>query len=216
MEQPTKQIRKSKKRIWIVGGVIILTILVGVGVLLRGIYLVDTEGYEQEVRQVAETQINQLIDSLEEEKTMLEQEEPQEVFEPDQERLVPSKKQTQRSLESLLPLYEKALNQMKDQDIQLAYHLIAQGKADWAALVSKGENTLANKQKLASEYIAKGRVLEQQMDENFNQLLATIEVQLEEEGIEAEAVLKDYRAKYQSIKETNKKKLMQKITKAVS
>jgi hypothetical protein len=121
----------------------------------------------------------------------------------------------QRILQTLSVAYSQALNEQKQEAFKMADDLIAQGKADWASLVKKGENTAVNKGKLASEYLAKSKVMEEQMDASFKTLTSKMEDQLTAEGIDPTAIIAQYEAEYKKIKQENKSALMEKAMAAV-
>ena len=122
----------------------------------------------------------------------------------------------QQVLKTLSVAYSKALDEQKKESFNLVEKLIADGKADWKALAAKGENTAANKGLLASEYLAKSKVLEQQMDASFQSLIAKMNEQLNAEGIDPEAMIAQYQAEYKKIKEENRAALMEKVLAAVN
>lgn len=114
-------------------------------------------------------------------------------------------------LQILSVAYSQALAQQKQEAFRMAENLIAQGKADWAALVAKGENTAVNKGTLVSEYLAKSKVMEGQMDASFASLTQKMESQLNAEGIDPTAIIAQYQAEYEEIKSANKSALMEKV-----
>lgn len=117
----------------------------------------------------------------------------------------------QQVLQTLSVAYSKALDEQKQAAFNMVETLIAQGKTDWAALVAKGENTAANKAKLASEYLAKSQVMEEQMDASFASLTKKMEEQLNAEGIDPTEIIAQYQAEYDKIKSENKKAMMEKV-----
>lgn len=121
----------------------------------------------------------------------------------------------QQVLQNLSVAYSKALSEQKQEAFNMVENLIAQGKADWAALVAKGENTAVNKGKLASEYLAKSKVMEDQMDVSFASLTKKMEEQLNAEGIDSTEIIAQYKAEYEKIKQENKSTLMEKVMAAV-
>lgn len=121
----------------------------------------------------------------------------------------------QQVLQTLSVAYSQALNEQKQEAFHMADDLISQGKADWAELVARGENTAANKGRLASEYLAKSRVMEEQMDASFHALTAKMEEQLKVEGIDPTNIIAQYQEEYKKIKSENKKALMEKVMDAV-
>lgn len=121
----------------------------------------------------------------------------------------------QEVLQLLSVSYSKALNDQKLKAMGMVSDLIEQGKADWTALAEKGENTAANKAKLASEYFAKSKVMEAQMDAGFSALMEKMEEQLRAQGIDPVHIIEGYQAEYRKIKEQNKNKLMEKALAAM-
>ena len=118
-------------------------------------------------------------------------------------------------LQTLSVAYSKALDKQKQEAFSMAENLIVQGRADWAAAVSEGENNTVNKGKLASEYLAKSKVMEEQMDASFASLAKKMEEQLKAEGIDPTAIIAEYQVEYETIKQENKKALMEKVMDAV-
>jgi len=121
----------------------------------------------------------------------------------------------QQVLQTLSISYSKVLNEQKAEALNMAARLIDQGKSDWAELVAKGENTTANKAKLASEYFARSKAMEAQMDASFSALMQKMEEQLKAEGIEPTNIIAGYQAEYEKIKAQNKKNLMDKALAAM-
>ena len=121
----------------------------------------------------------------------------------------------QQVLKTLTAAYSQTLQAQKQKAIELIEALVAQGKADWADLVAKGENTAANKGLLASEYLAKSRILEGQMDASFQTLMDKMEAQLRAEGFDPAPIIKEYEAEYKRIKEENRKAFMNKALSAI-
>ncbi len=121
----------------------------------------------------------------------------------------------QQVLQTLSVAYSKALNEQKENAFASVDALIAQAKAEWSALQSKGEATTENKIRLATEYLAKSNVLEEQMDVNFAGLVNTIETQLAAEGIDSASLVAEYQAQYETIKQENKDALMTKVMAAL-
>ena len=117
----------------------------------------------------------------------------------------------QKVLQTLTVAYSKALDEQKQEAFQMVDSLVAQGKADWTALVANGEGTAVNKAKLASEYLAKSDVMESEMDASFDILVATMQDQLNAEGIDPTSIIDGYRAEYEKIKGENRQALMDKV-----
>ncbi|HVI40021.1 MAG TPA: hypothetical protein VM577_05125 [Anaerovoracaceae bacterium] len=121
----------------------------------------------------------------------------------------------QQVLQTLSVSYSRVLNEQKAEALNMAASLIGQGKADWAELVAKGENTTANKVKLASEYLARSKAMESQMDASFSALMQKMEEQLKAEGIDPTNIIAGYQAEYEKIKAQNKKEMMDKAMAAM-
>lgn len=115
----------------------------------------------------------------------------------------------------LLEAYNAALMQMKDRDYALVETFIAQGVADWTAMVAEGKTTPDDKGRLVSEYLAKAGVLEKQMDASFDELMAVIKKQLTELGVDPNPLTEGYRAEYESIKKTNKDMLLDRLSEEI-
>lgn len=121
----------------------------------------------------------------------------------------------QQVLQTLSVAYSKALDQQKQEAFQMVDNLITQAKADWEALKKSGKASAAAKGTLASEYLAKSKVMEAQMDDSFEALIRKMEEQLNEEGIDPTAIIEQYRAEYKKIKEENRTAMMDKAIAAI-
>jgi hypothetical protein len=121
----------------------------------------------------------------------------------------------QQVLQTLSVSYSKALSEQKAEALNMAASLIDQGKADWAEMKAKGEDTAFNKAKLASEYLARSNAMEAQMDASFSALTEKMEEQLKSEGIDPANIIAGYKAEYVKIKEQNKKEYMDKALAAI-
>lgn len=113
--------------------------------------------------------------------------------------------------ERLLAAYNAALMQLKDRDYALVEAFIAQGVAAWSAMAAEGKTTPDDKGRLVSEYLAKAGVLEKQMDASFDELMAVIKKQLTELGVDPNPITEGYRAEYETIKQTNKDMLLDRL-----
>lgn len=111
----------------------------------------------------------------------------------------------------LMASYEQVLAQQKNLAISMINGLAAQAVSDYNALKASGNDSKANLSKLASEYLAKSQVMESQVDRSFNTVINKMESQLRSEGIDPDPIIGKYKAEYRSIKETNRKKLMDKM-----
>lgn len=123
--------------------------------------------------------------------------------------------QKQRALQTLSAAYSKVLEQQKQEAFLMAERFVEQAKADWKALESSGEATAVKRGALISEYLAKSKVIEEQMDVSFETLIAKMEEQLNAEGIDPTAIIEQYRTEYKKIKEENKSALMDKAMAAL-
>jgi hypothetical protein len=121
----------------------------------------------------------------------------------------------QQVLQTLSISYSKALNEQKAEALNMASRLSEQGKADWAELKAKGEDTAVNKAKLASKYLAKSKTMEAQMDASFAALTDKMEKQLETEGIDPTNIIAGYKTEYENTKEQYKKEMMEKALAAM-
>jgi hypothetical protein len=88
--------------------------------------------------------------------------------------------------------------------------------ADWSELKAKGEDTAANKAKLASEYLAKADAAEAQMDASFYALTDKMKAQLKEEGIDSTNIIAEYEEEYKKTKAQYKKEMMDKAMAAIN
>lgn len=208
---------KTKKRSRKKAIALILILLAAVAVVVAAFLLMgqNSEGkkqYQQEIQQEARNFTDQLIGGLDDNsgtstgEPLTEAE--QQAVAKELAKLDDAKKQ--QVLKNLSAAYSQALNKQKQEAFRMADNLVEQGKADWKALAARGENTAANKAKLASEYLAKAAVLENQMDESFNALISKMEAQLTAEGIDPSGLIAEYNAEYKKIKAENKSALMDK------
>lgn len=122
----------------------------------------------------------------------------------------------QQVLQTLTAAYRNAFNEQKSEALSIAARLIEEGKADWEELKAKGENTAANKAKLASEYLAKADAAEAQMDASFYTLTDKMKTQLKEEGINPTNIIAEYEEEYKKIKAQYKKEMMDKALAAIN
>ena len=121
----------------------------------------------------------------------------------------------QQILKTLTAAYSQALQAQKKEALSQVEALANQGKADFAALSANGENTAANKGLLASEYLAKSKVLEGRMDASFQALLTKMEAQLKAEGIDPDPIIKAYEGEYKRIKEESRSAMMSKALNSI-
>lgn len=121
----------------------------------------------------------------------------------------------QQVLQALAENYNSILNQQKLEAIGMIENLIAQGKAEWQVLVANGENTPAAKGLKASEYLAKVKIMENNMDASFAAVVAKMDEQLKAQGIDASPIIDKYKADYENIIEENKKVMMDKAISAI-
>lgn len=218
MGQGEKTKKRGRKKII----VLILVLVAAVAVIAAAFLLMgqNSEGkkqYQQEIQQEARNFTDQLIDGLDDSSgastgELLTEGEQQAVAK-ELAKLDDTKKQ--QTLKTLSAAYSQALNKQKQEAFRMADNLVEEGKADWKALAARGENTAANKAKLASEYLARSAVLENQMDESFNALISKMEAQLTAEGIDPSELIAEYNAQYKKIKAENKSALMDKAMAAL-
>lgn len=121
----------------------------------------------------------------------------------------------QRVLQTLSIAYSKALEQQKQEAFSMADNLIAQAKSDWKAVKSSGKADPVKKSALLSEYLAKSKAMEEQMDASFEALTKKMDEQLRAEEIDPKAIIAQYKAEYKKIKEENKEAMMSKAMAAV-
>lgn len=121
----------------------------------------------------------------------------------------------QELLKSLAASYSIIMQQQKTEALNMLENLIAQGKSEWDEIVAKGEDTPIVKGEKISEYFAMVNVMEKNMDASVNTVLATMEKQMEAEGIEAKPIINQYRLDYQNIKEANRGAMFDKAIEAI-
>jgi len=121
----------------------------------------------------------------------------------------------QELLKSLAASYSIIMQQQKTEALNMLENLIAQGKSEWDEIVAKGEDTPIVKGEKISEYFAMVNVMEKNMDASVNTVLATMEKQMEAEGIEAKPIINQYMVDYQNIKEANRGAMFDKAIEAI-
>jgi flagellar basal body-associated protein FliL len=231
------KVASKKRKKWLVPAltVLIALIIVLASFILMGANSADKKQYQEKISQEVQEFTDQQIEELDQVDTSEEglrtnalenntaspeavpsgvkSEAEKQVIGEELKKLEDERKQ--QILQALSVTYSEDLEQQKQEAFRLAEELISQGKADWAALVKKGENTSVNKAKLASEYFAKARVMEAQMDTGFQALTSKMEEQLNEAGIDPANIIAQYQEEYNRIKSENKKTLMDKVMDAV-
>ena len=118
-------------------------------------------------------------------------------------------------LQTLSVAYSKALNEQKQEAFSMVDDLVAQAKADWSAIGGEGDDSSVKRGSLITGYLAKSRVMENQMDANFDALVSKMKEQLEAEGIDSTAIIEEYKAEYEKIKAENRSALMDKAWAAI-
>lgn len=195
------------------------TNLIGIGALLivsmgliAALYLnlqnsEDQKKYEAQIKQESQDFTDKLISQLDK------------IDAPAQKVEVPASisndAKKQQVLKTLTAAYNIVLNEQKANAIGMASSLVSQAKDEWAAILSSGNATLANKGKITSEYMAKAQAMEVQMDTNFNALISKMKEQLAAEGIDSASIIAQYKAEYQKLKEENRSELMTKALAAI-
>ncbi len=234
-----KRERKGNKRriSYILASVaIIIVIIIAIVIFFYfGEYSEEKKQYESQIKQESEAFTDGLISELDQVDTsdqglaaentengeITSSEVPAEINTDSEKQIIGEElaklddERKQQVLQTLSISYSKALNQQKAEALNMAARLSNQGKADWEELVSKGEKTSANKVKLASEYLAKSKTMEYQMDASFSALIQKMEEQLKAEGIDPTNIIAGYQAEYEKIKEQNKKEMMDKAMAAI-
>ena len=132
----------------------------------------------------------------------------QEIIDQELAKMDDAKKQ--QVLQVLAENYNSILNQQKSEAIGMIGNLIAQGKSEWAALVAEGKATTTAKSAKASEYLAMINTMERNMDASVATILASMEQQLTDEGINATPIIQKYKDDYEGIKASNKSIMMDK------
>lgn len=234
--------KKSGRRLLliIISVLILLITVIGAAFFIWGQNSPEKKAYEDQIRQEAREFTDGLLSELEQveisDDAVVNKESPaepqtsagQQVVEVSEEIITEAEKQViaeelakledarkQQALKTLTTAYSKALDQQKKEAFKMVEALIEQGKADWKALTAKGENTAANKGRLATEYLAKSQVLEEQMDASFKALISKMEEQLIKEGLDPAPIIERYKDEYKKTKEENKSRLMDKVLAAV-
>ena len=117
---------------------------------------------------------------------------------------------------ALISSYDSNLLVQKEQAVRLVETLMAQGKAEWETLKAAGKSDATSKGKLASEYLDKVMAMEKELDQSFTTILAKMEEQLQEQGIEPGEIISGYKTEYEKIKEDTRRLMMDKAKAAIS
>src|SRR5665648_1142023 len=133
----------------------------------------------------------------------------------DQELAKMDDAQKQALLQALAENYSSIMNKQKAEAIAMLDVLIIQGKAEWEALVAEGKATTTAKSAKASEYLAMINTMERNMDASVATILASMEQQLTDEGINATPIIQKYKDDYEGIKASNKSIMMDKAISAI-
>jgi nitrogen fixation-related uncharacterized protein len=211
---------KKMRKIKIRNIIYVLTSIAAVSIIaivffFWGVNSAEKKQYESQIKQEAQAFTDNLISELDQVKTSgpaagtEKQTDSEEPAKPDDAR-------KQQVLQTLTAAYSKAFNEQKSEALSIATRLIEEGKADWAELEAKGENTAANKAKLASEYLAKADAAEAQMDASFYALTDKMKAQLKEEGIDSTNIIAEYEEEYKKTKVQYKKEMMDKAMAAIN
>ncbi|QHI71304.1 hypothetical protein [Aminipila terrae] len=121
----------------------------------------------------------------------------------------------QELLAALAKNYSSVMENQKKQAFHMLDDLIKQGRKEWKGIEERGENTPIVKGEKISEYLAMVNVMEKNMDQSFETVLAKMQEQLEAEGIDPDPTINQYRKEYKSIKEENRQIMMDKGIKAI-
>lgn len=113
--------------------------------------------------------------------------------------------------EKLMVSYEQVLSRQRDDALAQINSLVSQAVTDYNVLKASGNDTRVNISKLASEYLAKSNAMETQIDISFNAITQRMASQLASEGIDPGSIIEKYNAEYRSIKEANRKMLIDKV-----
>lgn len=220
--------RKMKKR-WIVLVLILLVLLAAVAIFFwTGANSQEKKQYEARIQEQTQEMKDTLLSELDRADTsdeglsqMEASEEPSATLSEAEKQLLAQElakledQRKQKVLQALSITYSKVLNEQKQTAIRMVSDLVEQAKADWAALVTKGENTTVNKGRLASEYLAKSKAMETQMDAAFQALLDKMKEQLEAEDMDPAPIIQTYKDEYKIIKEENRSALLDKAMEAL-
>ncbi len=237
MKHQKKRTKNKKRKSIIIFLLIIIASLIAVAVFfLAGQYFQEKKDYEAQTNQESQAFTENLITELDQvdtsEEGVLSEDTlsgtktttkvPEEIITEVEKKVIGEElaklndKKKQKALQALSVAYSKALNQQKLQAFTMVDKLIDQAKVDWAEIGNDNsdESALA-RGKILTEYLAKSKVLEEQMDASFNALISKMEEQLTAEEIDSTAIIDQYRAEYQKIKEANRDALMEKAMAAV-
>lgn len=137
----------------------------------------------------------------------------QQVLDQELEKMEDARKQ--EVLKYLAMNYSNIMLEQKEEALSMLDALIDQGKAEWEEILRNGENTPIVKGEKVSEYLAMVSVMEANMDQSIETVLATMKKQLEAENIDAEPIINQYREKYNAVKQENRKIMMDKAFEAI-
>ena len=193
----------------------------------------EKKQYEEKIRQETETMTDELITELDrintsgggfwnaDEKDMaVSAKAPGEVISESEKQMIDKElkkiddEKKRKILLTLSAAYSQVLNRQKQEAFSRLESLVAQAKADWAALGDGGDRAV-KKAALIFEYLAKAEVLEEQTDASFGSLMSKMQEQLENAEIDSSEIIAQYKAEYKRMKEENRKLLMDKAVNAV-
>lgn len=223
--------KKKKKRITFITITVIILIIAVVGVAYSILGPNSEKNKEFEKQNSIETEelTDKLVEEIEDIDTKAVKDDKDDAVEADISPALPAEDQKiidqeaakmddakkQQLLQTLAANYNSILNQQKAGAIAMIENLIAQGKAEWEAMVAAGENTPAAKGAKISEYLAMINTMEKNMDASVEKVLARMEQQMKDEGIEATPIIDKYRADYESIKAANRSIMLNKAKEAL-
>jgi len=229
-------LKKRKKRILIITIILIASIIVIAVFFLLGEYSKEKQEYEALLKQQTETLTKALVSELDQINTSDEgltaadnpnanlapTEVPAEVITDTEKQVIGQElakledERKQKVLQTLSASYSQALNQQKEEAFAMVDDLVAQAKKDWASIGKDNSDDSALKRgALITEYLAKSKVVEEQMDASFNILISKMEDQLNSEGIDPTEIIAKYKEEYKEIKEENRTIMLEKAWAAV-
>ncbi len=123
------------------------------------------------------------------------------------EKYMPQKEP--KTMDEVAPSYEQVFNELEDKANQLLENLISQAKKEYDSLTMKEKENPVVLSAMASDYLAKSKTLERQIDEVFYDVLGDMKEELKTNQLDT-GILKQFEKEYVDNKRERKKELMEK------
>lgn len=116
-----------------------------------------------------------------------------------------------KQLEAVLAQkYRVILEDLKNQATGMLVAVLNQAKQEYSDLLASGNKNPETLGTLATEYMTKVDMMEDQMDASFDTLIQDMEAQFKAQGIDGAAIISQYQSEYNQVKETNRQAFMDK------